>query len=213
MGRNAQLDPAVFAGDPEATLVDVGVELAAGGIVGVRDVVTALHALAGDLTNAAHDVPRYRWLRPWPGRNRPRCDGHGRKICSEPAKYAPKSPSRSILSGSCSACRLPHRGGVCPGRPGVAAPADSGSTGRPSMAGLLRKPAPRHRQASDPTAATRREERSIRGCLRRSATRSADRASCFSTPIHCAEFPARCWAAAGVGVAQEVGHGWPTGRH
>ena len=54
VGRNAQLDPAVFAGDPEATLVDVGVELATGGIIGVRDVVTALHAFAGDLTNTAH---------------------------------------------------------------------------------------------------------------------------------------------------------------
>src|SRR3982751_6337680 len=53
-GGNAQLDPAVFAGDPEATLVDVRVELAAGGIVGVRDVVTAHHALAGHLADTAH---------------------------------------------------------------------------------------------------------------------------------------------------------------
>src|SRR4249919_2109878 len=55
---NLQLDPAVFAGDPETTLVQVGQEAAAGLVVGVRDVVTRLHALAGNLADAGHNAPR-----------------------------------------------------------------------------------------------------------------------------------------------------------
>src|SRR5688572_3602042 len=51
---NLQLDPAVFAGDPEATLVQVGQEATAGLVVGMRDVVAGLHALAGDLAYAGH---------------------------------------------------------------------------------------------------------------------------------------------------------------
>src|SRR6478752_2702150 len=71
---NLQLDPAVFAGDPETTLVQVGQEAAAGLVVGVRDVVTRLHALAGNLADAGHNAPRW-CLRctPWPGVRRPRC--------------------------------------------------------------------------------------------------------------------------------------------
>ena len=47
-------------------------------------------------------------------------------------------------------------GRVRPGRLGVAAPADSGSTGRPSMAGLLCEPHPRRRPAAreSPTPST-----------------------------------------------------------
>src|SRR5207342_3513841 len=51
---NLQLDPAVFAGDPEATLVQVGQEATTGLVVGMRDVVAGLHALAGDLAYAGH---------------------------------------------------------------------------------------------------------------------------------------------------------------
>src|SRR5690606_6220642 len=53
---NLQLDPAVLAGDPEAALVQVGQEAATGLVVGMRDVVAGLHALAGDLAYAGHDV-------------------------------------------------------------------------------------------------------------------------------------------------------------
>src|SRR5687768_12058186 len=70
IGRHAQLDPAVLAGDPEAALVDVGVELATGAVVGMRDVVTAHHLLAGHLANSAHCcVPRV-GISAWPGRYR-----------------------------------------------------------------------------------------------------------------------------------------------
>src|SRR3546814_15474255 len=48
---NAQFHPTVLTGDPEAALVQVGEETAAGFVVGVRDVVAAHHALAGDLTS------------------------------------------------------------------------------------------------------------------------------------------------------------------
>src|SRR5690606_14124262 len=51
---NPQLDPAVLAGHPEAALVQVRQEAAAGLVVGMRDVVAALHALAGDLAYAGH---------------------------------------------------------------------------------------------------------------------------------------------------------------
>src|SRR5688572_15271828 len=55
---NLQLDPAVFAGDPEAALVQVRQEAAAGLVVRMRDVVAGLHALAGDLAYAGHNAPR-----------------------------------------------------------------------------------------------------------------------------------------------------------
>src|SRR5678815_3392954 len=56
---NPQLDPAVFAGDPETALVQVRQEAAAGLVVGVRDVVAGLHALAGNLAYAGHYAPRF----------------------------------------------------------------------------------------------------------------------------------------------------------
>src|SRR6218665_3858369 len=51
---NLQLDPAVLAGDPEAALVQVGQEAAAGVVVGVGDVVTRHRTLAGNLAYAGH---------------------------------------------------------------------------------------------------------------------------------------------------------------
>src|SRR5690606_26990910 len=59
IGGNAQLHPAVLAGDPEPALAQVGKETAAGLVVGVRDVVAGLHALAGDLANSGHNAPRW----------------------------------------------------------------------------------------------------------------------------------------------------------
>src|SRR5690606_24081353 len=56
---NAQLHPAVLAGDPEPALVQVREETAAGLVVRVGDVVTRLHALAGDLANSGHNAPRW----------------------------------------------------------------------------------------------------------------------------------------------------------
>src|SRR5690606_19638691 len=53
---NTQLHPTVLRGNPEAALVEIGKETAAGLVVGMRDVVAALHALAGDLANSAHGV-------------------------------------------------------------------------------------------------------------------------------------------------------------
>src|SRR5690606_35869967 len=53
-GGNAQLHPTVLRGHPEAALMQVGKETAAGLVVGVRDVVTGPHGLAGDLANSAH---------------------------------------------------------------------------------------------------------------------------------------------------------------
>src|SRR3546814_16137262 len=55
---NAQFHPPVLTGDPDAALVQVGEETAAGLVVVVRDVVAAHHALAGDLTNPGNDDPR-----------------------------------------------------------------------------------------------------------------------------------------------------------
>src|SRR6185437_11106483 len=52
---HTQLDPAVFAGNPEATLMQVRQPAATGTVVGVRDVVAAHHTLAGDLTYTGHD--------------------------------------------------------------------------------------------------------------------------------------------------------------
>src|SRR5690606_1369044 len=72
-GGNAQLHPAVLAGDPEPALVQVREEAAAGLVVGVGDVVTRLHALAGDLANSGHNAPRWcLGCSPWPGGRRPR---------------------------------------------------------------------------------------------------------------------------------------------
>src|SRR5690606_19702563 len=51
---NTQLHPTVLGGHPEAALVQVGEETAAGLVVCVRDVVAGLHALAGNLANAGH---------------------------------------------------------------------------------------------------------------------------------------------------------------
>src|SRR5690606_26942965 len=56
---NTQLHPPVLGGHPEAALVQVGEEAAAGLVVRVRDVVARLHALAGDLADAGHG------LTPW----------------------------------------------------------------------------------------------------------------------------------------------------
>src|SRR5690606_15243790 len=53
-GGNTQLHPTVLRSHPEAALVQVGEETAAGLVVGVRDVVAGLHALAGNLANAGH---------------------------------------------------------------------------------------------------------------------------------------------------------------
>src|SRR5690242_1469960 len=69
---NAQLHPTVFAGDPEAALVQVGQPAATGLVVGVRDVVAGLHTLSGDLTYTGHEGLRNRYLTArWPGRHRP----------------------------------------------------------------------------------------------------------------------------------------------
>src|SRR5690606_1376169 len=61
---NAQFHPTVLTGDPEAALVQVGEETTTGFVVGVRDVVAAHHALAGDLTSPGHDAPRSKLLSP-----------------------------------------------------------------------------------------------------------------------------------------------------
>src|SRR5690606_31640385 len=53
-GGNTQLHPTILRGHPEAALVQVGEETAAGLVVCVRDVVAGLHALAGYLANAGH---------------------------------------------------------------------------------------------------------------------------------------------------------------
>src|SRR6476620_8202016 len=58
MRGNLQLDPAVLAGDPETALMQVGQEATTGLVVGVRDVVAGLHALAGNLAYAGHYAPR-----------------------------------------------------------------------------------------------------------------------------------------------------------
>src|SRR3546814_3421869 len=55
---NAQFHPTVFTGDPEAALVQVGEETAAGFVVGVRDVVAAHPALDGDLPSPGHEIGR-----------------------------------------------------------------------------------------------------------------------------------------------------------
>src|SRR5690606_1455398 len=52
--RDAQPDPAVLAFDPEAAVVEVGLERAQRLVVGVRNVVALHRLLAGDLTDAGH---------------------------------------------------------------------------------------------------------------------------------------------------------------
>src|SRR5690606_41996977 len=70
---NTQLDPAVFAGDPEAALMQVRHEATAGLVHGMRDVVAGRRTLAGDLAYTGHYAPRrFRWGLPWPGKRRPR---------------------------------------------------------------------------------------------------------------------------------------------
>ena len=54
IGGDAELHPAVLGSHPEAAFVEIGHEAAAGLVVGVRDVVAALHALAGHLAFAGH---------------------------------------------------------------------------------------------------------------------------------------------------------------
>src|SRR5690348_8231880 len=100
---DAQLDPAVLAGDPEAALVQVRQPAAAGLVVGVRDVVTGLHTLSGDLANAGHDELRGVLLTArWPGRHRP----------SGAARHA-------MLEGCCNSLpRGPHRVADAPNGPG-----------------------------------------------------------------------------------------------
>src|SRR3569623_3645938 len=69
---DAQLHPTVFAGDPEAALVQVRQPAATGLVVGVRDVVAGLHTLSGDLTYTGHEGLRNRYLTArCPGRHRP----------------------------------------------------------------------------------------------------------------------------------------------
>src|SRR5690606_26223786 len=55
---NAQLHPAVLAGDPEPALVQVRLEAAAGFVHRVRDVVASRRTLAGDLADSGHCTPR-----------------------------------------------------------------------------------------------------------------------------------------------------------
>src|SRR3990167_11333423 len=70
--------------------------------------------------------------------------------CGRAGKPTKTAGSTSKNSTCDLAQPLDSAGGrVRPGRLGVAAPADSESTGWPSMANLLCEPAPRHRQASD----------------------------------------------------------------
>src|SRR5690625_2303312 len=59
LGGDAQLHPAVLGSDPEAALVEVGHETAAGIVLRVRDVVAARRALAGDLADSGHKAPRW----------------------------------------------------------------------------------------------------------------------------------------------------------
>ena len=59
VGGNAQLDPALLAGDPEPALVQVRQPAAAGLVVGVRNIVAALNGLSGHLANACHGAPRW----------------------------------------------------------------------------------------------------------------------------------------------------------
>src|SRR5690606_425551 len=73
LGGNTELDPAVLAGDPEAALMQVRHEAAAGLVHGMRDVVSGRRTLAGDLAYTGHYAPRrVRLDSPWPGKRRPR---------------------------------------------------------------------------------------------------------------------------------------------
>src|SRR5690606_26187573 len=58
-GGNAELDPTVLRSDPEAALVEVGLEATTGLAVGMRDVVAGRRALAGDLADFGHCAPRW----------------------------------------------------------------------------------------------------------------------------------------------------------
>src|SRR3546814_10838311 len=56
----AQFDPAVLAGNPEPAFMQVGKDTAAGSVVGVRDVVAALHTFSGYLAHTGHGTHRSR---------------------------------------------------------------------------------------------------------------------------------------------------------
>src|SRR5690606_4361698 len=58
-GGNTELDPTVLRGDPEATLVEIGLEATTRLAVRMRDVVAGRRALAGDLADFGHWAPRW----------------------------------------------------------------------------------------------------------------------------------------------------------
>src|SRR5688572_10654692 len=113
---NLQLDPAVFAGDPEAALVQVRQEAAAGLVVGVRDVVASLHALAGNLAYAGHNAPR--------------------KDCLSPLARGTAAPppalqrAQAVHDCGCEWCCRWRVGIVLPGPPGHGHPHGAKPTGR-----------------------------------------------------------------------------------
>src|SRR5690606_10112358 len=73
LGGYTDLDPAAHAADPEAALMQVRHEAAAGLVHVMRDVVSGRRTLAGDLAYTGHYAPRrVRLDSPWPGKRRPR---------------------------------------------------------------------------------------------------------------------------------------------
>src|SRR5690606_36101016 len=112
---NTQLHPTVLGGHPEAELVQVGVETAAGLVVCVRDVVAGLHALAGNLANAGHTHLERSGVAHSPGAGGPaagpwwtgraRCGKgirlHGRRRIAfrDRIRHVPDAASRQLCTG------------------------------------------------------------------------------------------------------------------
>src|SRR5690625_2828755 len=98
----AQLDPALFAGNPETTLVQVRLPAATVLVVGVRDVVAGTHALACDLALTSHDGLHDRCGSPigqddvGPARQKPLRDVPGRLSRN---RVAPRRPSSCKTHG------------------------------------------------------------------------------------------------------------------
>src|SRR5690606_34752802 len=146
---NAQLHPAVLAGDPEPALVQVREEAAAGLVVGVRDVVAGLHALAGDLANSGHNAPRWRWVYPM---------AWGTAAPAGPRGHAMRCGS--VVAAGQAPDRIPGRRGAPGGQPDAASqalcrPAGPPASRRPARGRRARPQRGRRRRSRTPSRASR----------------------------------------------------------
>src|SRR5690606_32360490 len=100
LGGNAQLHPAVLGGNPEAALMEIGQETAAGLVHRVRDVVAGRRTLAGDLADSGHGAPR------WVAENSAWVLPLAREASAPPATWNPRG-GRRFGKGAADAAAVP----------------------------------------------------------------------------------------------------------